>query len=430
MPKPFTQKKRELPKHSHSGIRRIFTLNIGTIVFGILFIYILISIFLYMTSTHVRSYRVTSGPLARNSVYTGVALYHERIITTDATGYVDYYARDHSKVKSGGIVYSVSAARAQTVKEQPGAEALRMIHTDCEKFAQTFSPADFHDVYSLKYLIEGDLLNNELNARIGNGVTSTSLTLGNTTVCVSPADGIVCYSTDGYEEIDARDISAGVFDEKAYHLTSLKSGRYIQAGDPVYRLIDSEEWSLCIPLTARQIVRMDNSSSVRVKFLKDGVTQNASFTIRAVGLKIPVSSIVTKTFFTIPDEYATYGGNKSNTGFMKSITDKNGNTSTVFVTPTIYDHSDGKYYVDEKTFHDGDIVVRDGSTDRYIIRDEAVLEGVYCMNKGYAVFRKINILDKNEDFCIISKETPYGISQFDNIVENSASVKESQITAQ
>ena len=279
MPKPFTQKKRELPKHNHSGIRRIFTLNIGTIVFGILFIYILISIFLYMTSTHVRSYRVTSGPLARNSVYTGVALYHERIITTDATGYVDYYARDHSKVKSGGIVYSVSAARAQTVKEQPGAEALRMIHTDCEKFAQTFSPADFHDVYSLKYLIEGDLLNNELNARIGNGVTSTSLTLGNTTVCVSPADGIVCYSTDGYEDIDARDISAGVFDEKAYHLTSLKSGRYIQAGDPVYRLIDSEEWSLCIPLTARQIVRMDNSSSVRVKFLKDGVTQNASFTI-------------------------------------------------------------------------------------------------------------------------------------------------------
>ena len=464
MPKPFTQKKRELPKHSHSGIRRIFTLNIGTIVFGILFIYILISIFLYMTSNHVRSYRVTSGPLARNSVYTGVALYHERIITTDATGYVDYYARDHSKVKSGGIVYSVSAARAQTVKEQPGAEALRMIHTDCEKFAQTFSPADFHDVYSLKYLIEGDLLNNELNARIGNGVTSTSLTLGNTTVCVSPADGIVCYSTDGYEEIDARDISAGVFDEKAYHLTSLKSGRYIQAGDPVYRLIDSEEWSLCIPLTARQIVRMDNSSSVRVKFLKDGVTQNASFTIltladgsycgkldfssgliryldsrfidvelvtnSAVGLKIPVSSIVTKTFFTIPDEYATYGGNKSNTGFMKSITDKNGNTSTVFVTPTIYDHSDGKYYVDEKSFHDGDIVVRDGSTDRYIIRDEAVLEGVYCMNKGYAVFRKIIILDKNEDFCIISKETPYGISQFDNIVENSASVKESQITAQ
>ena len=74
MPKPFTQKKRELPKHNHSGIRRIFTLNIGTIVFGILFIYILISIFLYMTSTHVRSYRVTSGPLARNSVYTGVAL--------------------------------------------------------------------------------------------------------------------------------------------------------------------------------------------------------------------------------------------------------------------------------------------------------------------------------------------------------------------
>ena len=85
--------------------------------------------------------------------------------------------------------------------------------------------------------------------------------------------------------------------------------------------------------------------------------------------------------------------------------------------------------MDESAFHEGDIIIRDGSTERYILRDRASMEGVYCMNKGYAVFRRINILDKNEDYCIVEKGTPYGIAQFDNIVENASSVKESQITA-
>ena len=216
--------------------------------------------------------------------------------------------------------------------------------------------------------------------------------------------------------------------------------------------------------TAKQIVKMNNLSNVRVKFLKDGVTQNADFTILTmsdgtyygkldfnsgliryldsrfidielvtnseVGLKIPVSSIVSKQFFTIPEEYATYGGNKKNIGFLKATADRGGNASTTFVQPTIYNKADGRYYVDDSVFREGDIVIRDGSTDRFIIRDRAVLEGVYCMNKGFAVFRKIVILDKNEDYCIVEKGTPYGIAQFDNIVENASSVKDSQITAQ
>ena len=45
------------------------------------------------------------------------------------------------------------------------------------------------------------------------------------------------------------------------------------------------------------------------------------------------------------------------------------------------------------------------------------------------MFRKINIIDKNEDYCIVEKGTPYGIAQYDNIVLDASKVKESQITA-
>lgn len=454
---------KKVPDSNHSGIRRIFTLNIGTIVFGILFIYILISIFLYITATHVRSFRVTSGPLARNAEYTGIAVYSERVVAADASGYVDYYAGDHSRVKCGGVVYGITPARKQTEAAPPDAETLKKIRSDMEQFSQTFSTTNFHDVYSLKYQIEGDLLSEKLSARQISGVTSTSLSLGDSTVSVSSSDGIVCYETDGYEGMDTKNMDAKLFDEKAYRMNSLKTDKRVSAGDPVYKIIESENWSLLIPLTAKQIVKLNNISGVRVKFLKDSVTQNADFTIltmsdgsyygkldftsgliryldsrfidielvtnSAVGLKIPVSSIVSKTFFTIPEEYATYGGNKKNIGFMKASADKSGNATTVFIQPTVFDHQDGRYYVDDSMFREGDIVIRDGSTDRYIIRDQAVLEGVYSMNKGYAVFRKISILDKNEDYCIVEKGTPYGIAQFDNIVENASSVRESQITA-
>ena len=111
-------------------------------------------------------------------------------------------------------------------------------------------------------------------------------------------------------------------------------------------------------------------------------------------------------------------------------THRQGKTSAFFVTTTLYEMKNGRYYIDDSVLSEGDIIVKDGSTtDRYIVRDTDDLEGVYCMNKGYAVFRKVNILDKNENYCIVEKGTPYGIAQFDNIVQNASSVKESQITA-
>ena len=461
MPKIMKRNTKGMHDRNRSRISRIFSLNIGTIVFGILFVYIILSVIMYITAVHVKSYRVSSGPLAKNQTYTGVAVYSEEIVNADATGYIDYYAQDGARIRSGGVIYGVSPDQKAKTSAVPDADTLKAIRSDMEAFSQLFDPGDFHDVYSLKYQIEGELLNLSLK---DNAVNVTgAMTLGNETIYTSGSDGVICYSADGCEGIGTRQITSDIFDEKSYHMTSLKTDRQISAGDPVYRIIKSEDWSLLIPLTAKQIVHLSDISRVRVKFLKDGVTQNAAFTIlttadgtyygkldfssgmiryldnryidielvtnNEVGLKIPVSSIVTKKFFTVPEEYAVSGDGRQ-IGFLKLTQSKNGGSEPVFTPATVYDYKNGLYYVDDSALTNGDIIVRDGSvTERYIVRDTAELEGVYSMNKGYAIFRRINIIDKNEDYCIVEKGTSYGISQFDNIVENAANVKESQITA-
>ena len=110
-----------------------------------------------------------------------------------------------------------------------------------------------------------------------------------------------------------------------------------------------------------------------------------------------------------------------------------GQPVTEFVNATIYeqvnDENDNpvEYYVDMAAFNDGDILRAQDSATTYQIGETVPLQGVYCINKGYAVFRKIQIIDQNAEYSIIKKQTQYGISQYDYIVENASTVSEEDI---
>ena len=167
------------PEHNRPGIRRIFTLNIGTIIFGILLVYLLVLAIAYALTTHIATYQVTAGPLAQNKTYTGLAVYSEKIVTADSSGYISYYAQDGSTIKSGGAVYGISASRQKTGDVSVDDETLSEIGTDVKEFAGSFDPADFRDAYSLKYLSGGEILNaglsgtddaDALDIRYGRGI--------------------------------------------------------------------------------------------------------------------------------------------------------------------------------------------------------------------------------------------------------------------
>ena len=73
------------------------------------------------------------------------------------------------------------------------------------------------------------------------------------------------------------------------------------------------------------------------------------------------------------------------------------------------------------------MIVSQKDQSKYVVSDVGVLEGVYCINQGYAVFRRIEILDQNEEYDIASKSTTYGLSRYDHIVRNADKVNEVEI---
>lgn len=444
-------------KEKRTGlIRSLFTINIGTIIFGAILIYILISVFIYATTRHVTTYQVTSGPLAQNQTYTAVALRTETLVTTNGEGYVNYYAQEGKKVRKNGVVYSLSPNQLETTgTTELSEESLSMIRTSIARFAASFDPANYNDVYTFKYSLSGDILN-----YAGLDGASPSASIGTESVYMSEESGIVIYGMDGYEDVAADSFDASIFNQSAYQYTDLKTANKVSVGDTVYKLITEDRWSIVLSLTSAQATKLESYDTIRVKFLKDDASMNGSLhmltrddatyavitfstgmsryasdrfldvelvTNSQTGLKIPLSSITTKDFYKIPREYAVEVENSSEIGFLRQTKGDDGNTSSEFVNATIYASDDDYYYVDTAEFSKDDILIMEDSISTYTVSEVAAIEGVYCINKGYAVFRRIEPIENNEEYCIVKTGTAYGLSLYDNIVLDSSTVKEDEI---
>ena len=482
-------KKQEKTPGILARLRKVAGLNIGTIMFGILFIYMSFSAILYFTTTHIESYQVTSGPLSRNETYTGLAIREETVCTAPSSGYITYYAREGSKINASGAVYGLSSTKKSTSTASLATEELLKIRNDMMSFSKGFNSSKFNNTYSFKYELKGNILQyaeseNSSSAPLTSdeygesddssgedNITNSNVYAGNESICQSQSDGIILYSTDNYEGKTIDTVTAEDFDQNSYHETDLKTSDSVQSGDDVYTIITDERWSLLIPLSDKQAEKLKDRSTIRVKFLKDDMTQNGDFSIitidggkygqidftkgliryasdrfldielvtnTVVGLKIPLSSIVTKDFYVVPSRMATTQNNE--TGFMLASGNKDSGTfKSVSIYASVEDTSVSKlatdgsedqpmiYYIDKSSFKEGDALIDPDTGEKYIIGETDTLEGVYCINKGYAVFRRIEILDQNEEYAIVSKNTSYGLARYDHIVRNADKVKEEDI---
>ncbi len=437
-------------------------LNIGTFMFGILFLYMIICLIMYLTSPHVTAYEVTAGPLSGNYKYTAIALKSEKIVYSTSAGSINYYARENSKVGVGNAIYSVGASLnnqsgvTSEATDDNSSVDFSAFHTIASSFSTAYSAMDYQDVYNFKADAQTAIF--EIYSQ--NQMDSAANYSGQNLV-TADTDGIVVYSVDGMEDKTVDDIRLSDFAKTNYKRTNLRMKESVSANDPVYKLITSEEWSLIIPLDTKTATELADSTTVRFTFLEDKSTFNADFSIiqnedgffgkldisnsvirfagdrfidielqinKVSGLKIPNSAIAEKTFYRIPKEFVSVNENNENEiSLIKETYDTDGSAITKYITATVYDKTDTDYYVDTGLFEEGDYVLMKDSSKRYQISDTKSLIGVYNINKGYAVFREITIIDENEEYCIVESNSSYGLAQYDHIALDASTVKEDAI---
>lgn len=444
--------------------RKPLNINIGMIIFGIIFVYIIIGVVMYFTSETIIPYEVKAGSLSTSNVYQGLAIRDEEVVTGTDSGYINYYAREGERVGVGSLVYTIdeSGDLTEKVKGSGAGENtltdsdLSELRTQITGFYNEFSETEFRPVYDFKHEVEGTVLKLANQNMLENIDT---LSGGLVNLKYAKNTGVIVYSTDGYEKLRPEDVTKDMFDTKAYKKTQLANNQLVGSGDVIYKLATEENWSLMIPVEEDRAVELEEAEYVRAKFLKtqqsswaevvihhnaDGTYAQLIFnnsmltfctdrhvdielyTTEDVGLKIPNSSIVEKEFFLIPTEYITKGGSNSLDGVMRERYAEDGSVTTEFVETTIYNEEDGEYYLDGDVLRIGEYLIMPDTAEKYAVSKRGSLIGVYNINKGYADFKRITILYQNDEYSIVQSNTEYGLSVYDHIVLEANSVLENE----
>ena len=444
-------------------------LNLGIFLFAIVFIYLVVTVILYFTRGSISVYEVREGSIVRDNSYTGLIIRQETTVNAEESGYVSYFQNGNSKIKAGTNIYAISQEPLDTEsvsdeEENSGRiseEVQSAIALQLQNFNENYDSNDFTSVYSLKNEISSALQNAYSETRmehLGAVIAASSLDVN---TYRSTQDGIIAFTVDGYESLTKDTFLAENFDNTAYESTTLADQMKISKGDPVYRLITSEDWSVILPLekeTAEQLIA-DEVSSVRVRIDKDSETMQADFSVierdgqyygcldfdnsmiryaedrflnvelileDESGLKIPRSSVVEEKFYVIPEDYITTGGNSSSEGVMV----RQDNDSVEFTSVDIYDSSDGEVCISRDNISEGALLVKPESNETYTVGKTKSLKGVYNIKRGYAVFKKVSILCENDEYYIVQEGEAYGLSNYDHIVQNGSSVDPEEVVFQ
>lgn len=445
--------------------------NIGMVLFGIIFVYLVSTVFIYLTTPRTTAYEVRMGSILNDTAYTGMAVRQETVAAAEQSGYVNYYSAEKAKAKVGTKIYVVSSAALEENLEPSSSdeEGSKKLTSDqqnyfgmlVQSFSDNFSDEMFADVYSFKDSIRSSIssissANKEtyLNQMLTNG------TGGGLMVFTAPDDGIVVYNTDGYEGIAKEDVTADMFNKADYSVSEFYNNMQVSAGEPVYKLVTSEDWTLVVPLSEEtaQILQEKNKKSIRVRFKKDNEILIAGLSIvekdgqhfaylsfsssmiryanerfldveliieDQSGLKIPKSALTKKSFYTVPLEYMTQGAGSNEKGVMRQ---KGGMPE--FLATTVYYSDENNAYLDPEVLAEGDVLLKPESNMTYIVGERKDIEGVFNINKGYAVFKQIKILCESDDYYIVESGNDYGLANYDRIALDSKNIKENDIIIQ
>lgn len=447
--------------------RRRIHINIGIIVFAVILIYFGVYVISYAVTNHTVAYEVQMGEITESSSHTGLALRTENVIKSEKSGSVNYFYKEGAKIAvddnvcsidaNGDIAEKITAAGSDISALSD--EEIAVIRNSISEYAAGYQNQEFGDVYEFKNVINSTIREELYQDALDTYADEMDSASAKGTFSFIPATeaGLVEYYIDGYESMTTDSFKEEDFNPASYEVKNLKNLQTVSSGDPLYKLLTDENWNIIVPISDEEKERYKDYDVILVTFQKDDrscyatfeekdfgnnhylyLTFNSSMVRYAAdryiditldvntsrGLKVPNSAIIEKTFFLIPEEYVTKGNNSSQQGVLL---EKNGTKTPEFTPVTIYNSKDGYYYISSADFSAGDSIRKPESDESYALEQTETLQGAYNINKGYAVFRQVEILAQNNEFSIVKTGSDYGLSMYDHVALDGEAINEGDL---
>ncbi len=402
------------------------------LIFVLIFIYIIGNIISQFFAPNVPTYEVRIGSIIDDNSYEGIVIRDETVFYSSGSGYLYYQFPETSKVRVNSGIYGISATELSqntvintTENFELPSVTQEEIASEINNFNYTFQENEFYEIYSFK---------DELNYIIGTASFSNETDAGElptyfeaSELSTTNLDGILAYTIDGYEEVTESTLSAEHFDKTNYQTKNIQNGSEIQSGDPAFKVITDEEWSVYILLSEEQFTLLGDTERIDVKFKKDNKIMTGDFStlkngeerfgkitfdtglvryaneryleIQLVlddeqGLKLPLTSVTEESFYEIPVDLLSEDGNS-----VYLFNEENKYSSEL--SAKIYNKSEEYFYLSTDIIPPGSILTHNNGGEPFTVNTTKEFDVVYINNKGYTEMVTVDILTQSEEYCIV-----------------------------
>lgn len=482
-------KNRYVQKHKENDRSAAATrhINLGAVVFMIIFIYIVIVLVNFALRERVNYTIAETGVLSHSALYDGLVLRDETIYEATDSGHIKYFLPEGARVRNNNPVFGIiSDPSMVAILDEDIFKATQSLSTDDPMFDESYDYLKsrvrnhvinhYHQPYSYTYVSKKQIENDIAEIRntvILQSDSSSEVHLSSLqnqyddsiTMVNSNSSGLVSYKIDGMENVGIDDFNLSDLNaEIEIQDTSTKT--MTEKGQPVFKVVNNYLWYIVAEIDDECEKQIEGKSYISVNFVDKGIEHdvkvydmydkddktylileidrmiNEFLTDRHVdfrityenyaGIKIPETAVTEKIFAVIPGAYLSYF-NKRYVVLKKVYSEDAPGEETIQEVPVkIFKRVGDLAYVPiEEQIKEGDVLihVEEGSsieTDYTIDKTEAV-EGVYVINKGYALFKFIDTQYKEMGYRIVDGNSTYGVRVYDRIATEADTTSEYEI---
>lgn len=454
-----TPRRRRKVSKSATNLRSVF---IGIFLILAVIIYMVVRICMFLGKEKTSIYEVVAQDLSYDHTFRGICIREESVISSQSSGYINYYVNNGKKAAKNSVVYSLDKSNTSYARNLSEYSDIELTSEDASLIRNYISDhmlaSDGYDLSGTKEFEEGlevisaSVINERVLKKLDSKADSPSSSSGSE-FCRTPMSGVISYYSDTLVGIGSNDLDDRYFD-KAYSCESsyIKAQGLVSAGTPVYRICSNENWSIVAKVTEEFFVDNlektsinayidDKTDSIKgdIKLFQKGSSYFCEFSLgnymsefinkrfveiefcheASKGLKIPVTSIVQRDYYLIPVSLLV--DDDSYSGKVLKIEKYDETTGNIYY-DVVYQnkyYSDGYYaYFEKDLLLEGDNAVNPETGERVRIGLINNLEGVYNVNKGYYQFVRIERLRQNSEYVIVRVDTPGGLKAYDHIALN------------